>query len=32
LRQARAFAPIYIKWLKEPPAEHDEADEPVSEN
>jgi segregation and condensation protein A len=23
LRQARPFAPIYIKWLKEPPADHE---------
>ncbi len=32
LRQARPFAPIYIKWLKEPPPQHDldAAGEPAS--
>lgn len=30
LRQARPFAPLYIRWLKQPPPEHAALAEPVS--
>jgi segregation and condensation protein A len=32
LRQARPFAPIYIKWLKQPLSEHEAAEETTLEN
>jgi segregation and condensation protein A len=32
LRQARPFAPLYIRWLKEPPAGQEAAIEPVVGN
>ncbi len=32
LRQARPFAPLYIRWLKGPPAGHEAATEPAAGN